>query len=41
MILTEAAGACGPVGHCLALENHAVAVSLSVELEYVREVLRK
>lgn len=41
MVLTEAAGACGLVGHRLALESHAVALSSSVELGYVREVPRK
>lgn len=40
VVLMEVAGACGLVGHRLALENHAVAVSVSVESVYVREVLR-
>lgn len=41
MVLTEAAGACGLAGHRLALENPAVAVSVSVELEYVRKAPKK
>ena len=41
MILMEAFGACGRVGHRAVLESHAVAVSASVELVYVREVQRK
>lgn len=41
MVLTEAVGACGLVGHHLALESHAVDVSANVELVYVRAVLRK
>lgn len=41
MALTEAVGVCGLVGYRLVLENHAVAVSVSAELVYVREGLRR
>ena len=41
MVSTEAVEACELVGHRLLLENHAFAVSASVGLVCVREVLRK
>lgn len=41
MVWTEAVEACELVGYRLVLESHAFAVSLNVELAYVRKVLRK
>ena len=41
MNLAEVVGACGHVGYRLVRMSHAVAVCVSAELVYVREVLRK
>lgn len=41
MKVAEVVEACGLVGHRLVRMSHAVAVCVSAELVYVREVLRK
>ncbi len=41
VVLTEAVGAYGLLGHRLVLESHVFAVSVSAELVYVREVLKE